>query len=162
MSTPTATTAAQPPEITTTSPAGHTTPIQTEAPAQPSAATTAPTSNPTPTPSPAPISTPAPVQNPANATNHLQTPSPNAAPVTQNVPTAQQEELTYNEKLNAADRLWKFKMALTIALILVGLIGIGCIAWAVDRANHLIDGLGYGYDSMWALPWGLITLSTLR
>jgi hypothetical protein len=67
--------------------------------------------------------------------------------------------LTYNEKLNAVDRLWKFKLGLTIVLILVSIIGIGCLAWAVSTASELRSEYDYGYDSVWALPWGLITFS---
>ncbi|KAF1349415.1 hypothetical protein EJ07DRAFT_140269 [Lizonia empirigonia] len=73
--------------------------------------------------------------------------------------SANPEPQTYNEKLNAADRLWKFKIALTVILIIMGLIGIGCIAWAVSTANEFRSGYDYGYDSTWSLPWGLITLS---
>ena len=43
MSTSAAANAPQAPEITTTSPAGHTTPVQREVNAQPTATTTAPT-----------------------------------------------------------------------------------------------------------------------
>lgn len=105
----------------------------TNMPAQPAATATAPQSN-------APMM--APVQ--ANATQHT---------------SADQEPLTYNEQLNAADRLWKFKLALTIVLILTGIIGIGCIAWAVSTSHNFRSGYDYGYDSTWSLPWGLITLS---
>ncbi|KAJ4354880.1 Suppressor protein stp22 of temperature-sensitive alpha-factor receptor and arginine permease [Ascochyta clinopodiicola] len=73
--------------------------------------------------------------------------------------SADQEPLTYNEQLNAVDRLWKFKLALTVILICADIIGIGCIAWAVSTANEFRSGYDYGYDSTWSLPWGLITLS---
>ncbi|KAG9204358.1 hypothetical protein G6514_001432 [Epicoccum nigrum] len=154
MSTSAPTSAPQLPEITTTSTAGHTTTAQTEVPAQPSAhgaATTAPNSNPLPT------STPAPTSN-ATTTGTLPAPSANPAATTSNVP-AEQEKLSYNEQLNAADRLWKFKMVLTVALILANLIGIGCIAWAVQKAGGDMNGFTYGDGERWALPWGLITSS---
>ncbi|KAF2621136.1 hypothetical protein BU25DRAFT_435685 [Macroventuria anomochaeta] len=89
-------------------------------------------------------------------------PPPSTAPApvdpAQNT-SADDEPLTYNEQLNAADRYWKFKMALNIALILAGIIGIGCIAWALDTANRLLSDYNYGFDSTWSLPWGLITFS---
>jgi hypothetical protein len=73
--------------------------------------------------------------------------------------SADLEPPTYNEQLNAVDRYWKFKMALAIALILSGIIGIGCIGWAVSTAKNLPSDYAYGYDSTWSLPWGLITFS---
>lgn len=69
------------------------------------------------------------------------------------------KELTFNEQLNNVDRLWKFKMVLQVALVFASLIGIGCLAWAVDTTGTLIDGYDYGWDSTWPLPWGLITFS---
>jgi hypothetical protein len=50
-------------------------------------------------------------------------------------------------------------MGLTIALILVNLISIGCIGWAVQKAGGDMNGFTYGYEERWALPWGLITSS---
>lgn len=40
-------------------------------------------------------------------------------------------------------------MALQVALIFASLIGIGCLAWAVDTAHGLISGYGYGWDGSW-------------
>lgn len=57
------------------------------------------------------------------------------------------------------DRYWKFKMALQIAMIFASIIGIGCVGWALSTANKLPADWGYGYDSSWSLPWGLITFS---
>ncbi|KZM18494.1 uncharacterized protein EKO05_0007688 [Ascochyta rabiei] len=145
MSTPQPQPAPQAPQITTTSPAGHTTTVPSSPPAhttntppQPLAATSSLTPNaPTMTaPSSAPLQA-----GPVQATY------------------ADLEPLTYNEQLNAVDRLWKFKLALTAILIVTGIIGIGCIAWAVSTANEFRSGYDYGYDSTWSLPWGLITLS---
>lgn len=73
--------------------------------------------------------------------------------------SADQDDLTYNEQLNAVDRYWKFKMALRIAMIFASIIGIGCLGWALSTANRLPTDWGYGYDSSWSLPWGLITFS---
>jgi hypothetical protein len=73
--------------------------------------------------------------------------------------SADQDDLTYNEQLNAVDRYWKFKMALQIAMILASIIGIACLGWALSTANKLPTDWGYGYDSSWSLPWGLITFS---
>lgn len=84
---------------------------------------------------------------------------PSTAPAQIEATSADPEPQTYNEKLNAADRLWKFKLPLSVILIITGLIGIGCIAWAVSTANEFRSGYDYGYDSTWSLPWGLITLS---
>lgn len=50
-------------------------------------------------------------------------------------------------------------MALTIALILDGLVGIGCIAWVLDTTGHFVDGFSYGYETETSMPWGLITFS---
>ncbi|KAL1601212.1 hypothetical protein SLS59_005364 [Nothophoma quercina] len=154
MSTPQPQSAPQAPQIVTTSPAGHTTPVpnspqaQPAIPVQPTAATTAPAEN-----------------APTTATPITTTPAmiaslPTSTPVNATQPTsADLESPTYNEQLNAVDRYWKFKMALAIALILSGIIGIGCIAWAVSTANTLLSDYSYGYDSTWSLPWGLITFS---
>ena len=130
--------APQAPQVTTTSPTGHTTtvpnspPAHTNMPTQPAAATSAPTPN-------TPLTA-----SPVN-------PTPNAS--------ADLEDLTYNEQLNAADRLWKFKTALNIALIFADIIGIGCVGWALSTTNRFPSGYGYGWDSTWSLPWGLITFS---
>ena len=144
MSTPQPQIAPQAPKITTTSPAGHTTaipsspPVQTATPAQPAAVTTAPAPN-------APVTT-----DPSTVPTQVNPIQPTSADL---------EPPTYNEQLNAVDRYWKFKMALAIALILSGIIGIGCIGWAVSTAKALPSDYAYGYDSTWSLPWGLITFS---
>ncbi|KAH6625194.1 hypothetical protein C7974DRAFT_196106 [Boeremia exigua] len=143
MSTPQAAPTSHAPQITTTSPLGHTAAVpnspvaHTNMLAHPTAATPAPTSS-------APTTTPSAVPNPV-------TPAPAAS--------AEPESLSYNEQLNAADRLWKFKMALTLALFLVDIIGIGCVAWAISEGGRMTSDYGYGWDRSWALPWGLITFS---
>lgn len=87
-------------------------------------------------------------------------PPSSAAPALPNPDrSADQNDLTYNEQLNAVDRYWKFKMALQIAMIFASIIGISCLAWALATANKLPTEWGYGYGSSWALPWGLITFS---
>ncbi|KAF9692712.1 hypothetical protein EKO04_009045 [Ascochyta lentis] len=144
MSTPQPQPALQAPQITTTSPAGHTTTV----PASPPAHTTNVSSQPSTATSLAP--------------NAPTTIAPSSAPLqarpVQGTST-DLEPLTYNEQLNAVDRLWKFKLALTTILIFTGVIGIGCIAWAVSTAHEFRSGYDYGYDSTWSLPWGLITFS---
>lgn len=145
MSTPQPRIAPKAPQVTTTSSAGHTTSAPNSPPAhttntsiQPAAATTAFTPN-------APITTP-------------QSTAPTQVKPTQPA-SADLESLTYNGQLNAVDRLWKFKMALTIILILTGIIGIGCIAWAFSTSlEDWKTGYDSGYDTKAALPWGLIPL----
>lgn len=53
-------------------------------------------------------------------------------PASHNVATA--EPPTLNETLNSRDRYWKFKTALQIVTIIVGIIGIGAVAWCVHTA----------------------------
>jgi hypothetical protein len=87
-------------------------------------------------------------------------PPASAAPAPANPDrSADQDDLTYNEQLNAVDRYWKFKMALQIAMIFASIIGISCLAWALATANKLHTDWGYGSEGSWALPWGLITFS---
>lgn len=42
---------------------------------------------------------------------------------------------TLNETLNSRDRYWKFKTVLQIVTIIVGIIGIGAVAWSVQTAS---------------------------
>lgn len=56
-----------------------------------------------------------------------------------------------NSKFNAGDRYWKFKTALRAILILMDIIGVGCLGWAVATA--------YIYDSSYMLFGSLIPLS---
>jgi hypothetical protein len=87
-------------------------------------------------------------------------PPASAAPAPANPDrSVDQDDLTYNEQLNAVDRYWKFKMALQIAMIFASIIGISCLAWALATANKLHTDWGYGSEGSWALPWGLITFS---
>jgi len=53
--------------------------------------------------------------------------------------------LTLNEKLNAADRYWKFKAGLYALLIIAGIIGIGCFGWI--RAKTRFSDILYFSDS---------------
>lgn len=41
-----------------------------------------------------------------------------------------EEPVGFNDRLNANDRYWKFKAALQTVLIIVGIIGTGCVGWA--------------------------------
>ncbi|KAF1927524.1 uncharacterized protein M421DRAFT_92952 [Didymella exigua CBS 183.55] len=143
--------APQAPQITTTSPTGHTTTLP-NSPAAPT--TTSPTGHTTTLPnSPAAPTT-------TSTSNATFMPPSSAAPVPATPDrSADQDDLTYNEQLNAVDRYWKFKMALQIAMIFASIVGIGCLGWALGTANRLPSNWSYGYDSTWSLPWGLITFS---
>ncbi|KAH7402938.1 hypothetical protein BKA66DRAFT_404389 [Pyrenochaeta sp. MPI-SDFR-AT-0127] len=77
---------------------------------------------------------------PANATQD----SPGTTQTnTQTAPV--EESLSFNGKLNASDRYWKFKVALQSILIVAGYIGIGCTAWLIATAP-VASNFGYGYD----------------
>jgi hypothetical protein len=78
-----------------------------------------------------------------------------AAPQTS---TATEERISFNEKLNAGDRYWKFKFGLMAVLIITGLIGIGCFAWIITTIPTGGDSY-YGYDSYWSLWPSFITFS---
>lgn len=69
------------------------------------------------------------------------------------------------EKDNAPkdDFAWMLKIGGRAVLIVVGLIGLGCIAWAFSTAIGSGSGYSYYYDYItderWSLPWALITFS---
>ncbi|USP78064.1 hypothetical protein yc1106_05338 [Curvularia clavata] len=78
------------------------------------------------------------------------------APATQ-ATTPTDEPLSYNDKLNANDRYWKFKFGFYAVLIITGLVGIGCFAWLMSTRGALYEG--YGMDSFIGLWPALITWS---
>lgn len=133
------------PQITTTSPTGHTTTVPNSSSAHSASVPAQLTAT---TPSTTPNATLLPPSTAATA-NVAATPDR----------SAERDELNFNEQLNAADRYWKFKMALQIAMSLASIIGIGCLGWALSTTDRLSTDWSYGYDSSWSLPWGLITFS---
>jgi hypothetical protein len=106
----------------------------------------------------------------ANTTNQGATSTATVAPTTATtapsttttaaatVPQTTEDHLSFNEKLNAGDRYWKFKFGLMAILIITGLIGIGCFAWIVTTIPGGTNSY-YGYDSFWALWPSFITFS---
>ncbi|CAI6332446.1 unnamed protein product [Periconia digitata] len=73
--------------------------------------------------------------------------------------TAQAEPLTLNDQLNAADRKWKWKIGMRIIIVLVSIIGMGCVAWIV--ANFTTSAkykyFDWDTDDQFLIPWLLIT-----
>jgi hypothetical protein len=74
----------------------------------------------------------------------------------QGIATAPEEHLSYNDKLNAADRYWKFKFGLMAIAVITGLVGIGCFGWlmaAKDETTIDPDSSYYysydGYELLW-------------
>lgn len=73
--------------------------------------------------------------------------------------TETEEHLSFNDKLNAADRYWKFKFGLKAIVIMTGLIGIGCFAWLMSAGDSSVsDSYIYGYNGYAVWP-GIITWS---
>ncbi|KAL9087503.1 MAG: hypothetical protein Q9165_006614 [Trypethelium subeluteriae] len=64
---------------------------------------------------------------------------------------------TYREKLSSGEKLWPWKFGLRVILLIVTIVGIGCLAWAVSHSPQF-DDYNFSEDDSWALPWGLITL----
>ncbi|KAF2239656.1 hypothetical protein EV356DRAFT_499844 [Viridothelium virens] len=64
---------------------------------------------------------------------------------------------TYREKLSSGEKLWPWKFGLRVILLVITIIGIGCLAWAVSHSPQF-DDYNFSEDDSWALPWGLITL----
>ncbi|KAF2030418.1 hypothetical protein EK21DRAFT_65473 [Setomelanomma holmii] len=91
-----------------------------------------------------------------NATSTAPTQTP-FAPVNAATTPATEEPKTLNEKLNAADRYWKFKGVFQIIAIIAGLIGIGTIGWLISSSTN--NEFTYGYDYFWSLWPTLITFS---
>lgn len=63
-----------------------------------------------------------------------------------------------NDKLNNVDRYWKFKGAIQLVAIIIGLIGIGTIGWCVST-TPFNDNLTYGWDEYWTLWPSLVTFA---
>lgn len=93
-------------------------------------------------PAPAPVPSPTPIQEPMA--------SMAAAPVSPSQPAPTEEPQSYNDKLNAADRYWKFKFGLSGALVITGLIGIGCFAWIMSSYK---TNMYSSYDPMYLSIW---------
>lgn len=77
---------------------------------------------------------------------------------TPGAPTTGEDHLTFNNKLNNADRYWKFKSVIQAIAIITGLIGIGTIGWLVST-HPSNDSITYGYDQYWTLWPSLITFA---
>lgn len=82
-----------------------------------------------------------------------------AAPTQPSQVTSTEDPQTFNDKLNASDRYWKFKLGLAGVLIITGLIGIGCFGWLMssDPYNSYSSYSYYdGYMSVWPsfITWG--------
>ena len=90
---------------------------------------------------------------PTIASTTAPTAAPTTAPALQASTT--EERLSYNDKLNASDRYWKFKFGLQTILVITGLVGIGCFAWILT--SRPLDGSYYSYDSYWSIWPSLIT-----
>lgn len=73
--------------------------------------------------------------------------------------TETEEHLSFNDKLNAGDRYWKFKFGLGAIAIITGLVGIGCFAYLMTSDLYTNNDYYYlGYNSYAVWP-GLITWS---
>jgi hypothetical protein len=80
----------------------------------------------------------------------------------QGTATETEEHLSFNDKLNAADRYWKFKFGFQAILIITGLVGIGCFGWLMSSRDRAVDDneiSTYSYDSYWSLWPGILTWS---
>ena len=66
---------------------------------------------------------------------------------------------TYAQKLSAGENLWAWKLGLRAILLVVAVIGIGCIAWATSTALSNVDQDEFSefFDDL-GVPWGLITV----
>ena len=99
----------------------------------------------------------------ANTTNPGVTSHATGTPTTTTMaaattPQTTEDHMSFNEKLNAGDRYWKFKFGLMGVLVITGLIGIGCFAWIVTTIPGGVNSY-YGFDSFWALWPSFITFS---
>lgn len=83
---------------------------------------------------------PGPNQDPTIAAG-TPTPGPNTTPTPAiQATTPTEEPLSFNDKLNAGDRYWKFRFGLIAILIITGLVGIGCFAWLMTTPGALDEG----------------------
>lgn len=86
------------------------------------------------------------------------TPGPNTTPTpTPQATNPTDEPLSFNDKLNAGDRYWKFKFGLIAILLITGLVGIGCFAWLMTNRGALYED--YRSDSFWGIWPSMITWS---
>ena len=130
--------------------ASHTTVAPTQSAVQPQATPTSPRAN-----FSRPTTSNDAAQN-ATATAPSATTSPPAAA---QPTTTTEEKQTLNERLNNADRYWKFKGALQACAIIVGLIGIGTLGWCMSQSQGQGYGYGYGYNGTWSLWPALLTFA---
>jgi hypothetical protein len=87
-------------------------------------------------------------QNPASA--------PTVTPADLSHPELQPQTQTFKRRLDAAEEHWIWKLALRALLIVIAIIGIGCMAWATSNSAN---GGPYEYalDDAWTMCWSLIT-----
>ncbi|ORY10982.1 hypothetical protein BCR34DRAFT_601736 [Clohesyomyces aquaticus] len=64
---------------------------------------------------------------------------------------------TYRERLDAGEQHWRWKSSLRAILIVIGLIGLGCMAWATKTAQQ--TNYAYELDDAYLVPWSLITFT---
>ncbi|KAF2472420.1 uncharacterized protein BDR25DRAFT_302613 [Lindgomyces ingoldianus] len=64
---------------------------------------------------------------------------------------------TFRERLDAGEEYWRWKCGLRTVLVVIGLIGIGCMAWATQYAAR--GPYTYQLDDSWTICWTLITFS---
>ncbi|KAF2793835.1 hypothetical protein K505DRAFT_305042 [Melanomma pulvis-pyrius CBS 109.77] len=83
-------------------------------------------------------------QNPLPAQIYAQTPTQPQLPT-----------LSFREKLDAGEEHWLWKLSLRILLLVVAVIGTGCVGWAVQTAQS--EYYGYFEDDQYFLSWALIT-----
>ncbi|KAL6703889.1 hypothetical protein ACN47E_008925 [Coniothyrium glycines] len=83
------------------------------------------------------------------STNTATANPPNDALVQPTQSSPANDPQSYNDKLNASDRYWKFKLGLATVLIITGLIGVGCFGWIIS-SNPANTYSYYGYDSYWS------------
>ncbi|KAH7091948.1 hypothetical protein FB567DRAFT_227073 [Paraphoma chrysanthemicola] len=88
----------------------------------------------------------------ATATAPIQSLFPGAS-----APPATEEPQNLNQKLNAADRYWKFKGVFQLIAIITGFIGIGTMGWLLSTSAK--NGYTYGYDAFWSLWPSLLTFT---
>lgn len=115
-----------------------------------------------------PASTSIPTSNTATNTNAtptapMPTPAPRVvAPTTAmpgGLPTVLNASRGFRQKLDAGERHWRWKVALRAFLIIVGIVGIGCVGFATAVARSEKLSYEYGFDDEWALSWCLITFA---
>ncbi|KAL1799415.1 hypothetical protein ACET3X_003452 [Alternaria dauci] len=75
--------------------------------------------------------------------------------------TETEEPLSFNDKLNAGDRYWKFKFGLGAVAIITGLVGIGCFAYLmttdISTNNDYYYYMGYNSFAVWPalITWSI-------